>query len=82
MAASCSMGLSPFTRISRRGQDMIDFRSHQALMVAEDRMRDLRREADLRRRLEGVRRQPRRLAVKIADVGVSLTSSVFYRNEK
>ena len=54
---------------------MIDFRSHQALMVAEDRMRDLRREADLQRRLEGVPRQPapRR---KIADAGMSLTSSV------
>ena len=37
---------------------MIEIRSHHALMVAEDRMRDLRREADLRRRFEGVRRQP------------------------
>ena len=48
---------------------MINFRSHHALMVAEDRMRDLRREADLRRRLresDGIRR----LSVKIADVGV------------
>ncbi len=41
---------------------MIDNRSHYALMVAEDRIRDLHREADVRRRLEGVRRQaaPRR----------------------
>jgi hypothetical protein len=42
--------------------DMIDYRSRYALIVAEDRIRDLRREADLRRQLKGFRRQsePRR----------------------
>jgi hypothetical protein len=38
--------------------DMINYRSQYALMVAEDRMRELHREADLRRRLRGARSQP------------------------
>ena len=37
---------------------MHDYRSHLALMLAEDRIRDRRREADLDRQLEDVRRQP------------------------
>jgi hypothetical protein len=42
--------------------DVIDYRAHYALMLAEDRIRDLHREADRDRLLESVRRQsgPRR----------------------
>ena len=37
--------------------DMFDYRFHYAVMVAEDRIRERHREADLQRRREGAPRQ-------------------------
>jgi hypothetical protein len=39
---------------------MTDYRSQYALMLAEDRIRDRRREADLQRLLEGIPRHSER----------------------
>ena len=51
----------PSRGIHRRDHGMLDYRTHYAVMVTEDRIRDLRREASLRRRLEGAPRPtPRR----------------------